>query len=125
MGSDPVVTQSHDKPVRIRCSLRYAPNPGSGPTLVGWPFAWMEITADSVTFSAGRLVPFGRPRWEVRKAAITKLERTRGGLRFFAEGFSDPWIAGSLFPERFFKKLADAGIAMPDGPIVPTGWDAI
>lgn len=125
MGPNRMVTPGQKKVVRIRCSLRYAPNPGSGPTLIGWPFAWMEITTDSITFSAGRFVPFGRPKWEVRKAALTKLERTRGGVRFIAEGFSDPWIAGSLFLQSFLAKLATAGIVIPDGPVVPSGWDKI
>lgn len=125
MGSEVVVTRRDEMPHRLRCSLRYSENPGSGPTVIGWPFAWIEINADTLTFSAGKLVPFGRPRWAVPKDSLIKIERSSGGLRFYADGISDPWIAGSLFPKRFIRKLVSVGLTVPDDPIVGTKWDSI
>lgn len=51
---------------RLRCSLRYKPNPWAFPTVVGWLFAWVEVGDETLTFSSGRLVP-GRVSWTVRK----------------------------------------------------------
>ena len=84
----------------MRCSLRSAPAPGAFPTLIGWPFAWIEVSDQSLTFSAGRLVQFGRPRWQARRDQMTKTERTANGVRFFAEGFRDPWVDQGRFQAR-------------------------
>jgi hypothetical protein len=125
VGAVAVVVPATDKPTRVRCSLRYAETPGSGPTLIGWPFAWICLDADTITCSAGRLVPFGRPRWTVPRSAITKVERTGGGIRIFCNSLTDPWIVGSLFPNHLIKKLSEAGFEIPEDPVVPTGWDSL
>lgn len=106
---------------RLRCSLRYAPAAGAFPTVVGWPFAWMEVSPDSLTFSTGRLVPFSRTRWTVRRDEITQIDRTQHGLRFYAKTFSDPWVVASLAARRFLRSLAELGIE-GEGPIQPSTW---
>lgn len=109
--------------VRLRSSLRYSRD-GGFPRLIGFPFARLDIAADTLTFSAGYLVPFSRPRWTVSRDKITKIERTQNGLRFYAEGFDNPWVVASLFPNRFLAKLREFGI-VPEGPVTPTKWYSI
>jgi hypothetical protein len=74
---------------RLRCSLKHAPAPRAFPTLIVWPFAWLEVTPETI-LSAGKLAPIGRPRWSVPREAITTIERTQNGLRFHAEDLPDP-----------------------------------
>jgi hypothetical protein len=107
----------------LRSSLRYS-REGGFPVLIGFPFARLDIEDDTLTFSANRLVPSGRPRWSVRRDKITKIERTQNGLRFYAEGFDNPWVVASLFPSRFLAKLREHGI-VAEGPIVPSKWNSI
>jgi len=110
---------------RLRCSLRYYPVPGGGaPTLIGWPFAWLEISEQELTVAGGRLVPFGRPRWTVPRGRITRVEPTGKGVRFFADGIRDPWVVGSLFPQRLLAQLASLGIT-PEGPVMPTSRNTV
>jgi hypothetical protein len=110
--------------VRVRSSLRYATAPGAFPTVVGWPFAWIEVGPELLTFSSGRLVPFGRVRWSVRRDDITKVERTQNGLRFYAEGFPDPWVVASMLRGHFLRRLADLGIEA-QGAVRPSTWKTI
>jgi hypothetical protein len=109
--------------VRLRCSLRFSSIPGAFPSVVGWPFAWMEITAQSLTFSTGLLLPFSRARWSVRRDAITKIERTQHGVRLYTEEPPDPWVVASLATGRFLRHLAGLGIR-PEGPVRPSTWTA-
>jgi hypothetical protein len=110
---------------RLRCSLRYFPEPGGGPpTTVGWPFAWLEVSEGNLTVAAGRLVPFGRPRWTVPVDRITRVEPTQQAVRFFADGFHDPWVIASLFPNRLLATLARFGIH-PEGPTKPSTWNTL
>ena len=106
----------------MRSSLRYSPD-GGFPWVIGFPFARLDIAADTLTFSAG-LVPFGRPRWTVSRDKVTKIERTQNGVRFYAEGFDNPWVVASLFPNHFLAKLRECGI-VPEGPVIPTRWNTI
>jgi hypothetical protein len=108
--------------VRLRSSLRYSRD-GGLPRVIGFPFARVDIEEDTLTFSAGRLVP-GRPQWTVSREKVTKIEQTQNGVRFYAEGFDDPWVTASLFPKRFLAKLRDCGI-VPQGPVMPTKWNSI
>ena len=109
--------------IRLRSSLRYSRD-GGFPRLIGFPFARLDIDGDTLTFSAGHLVPFGRPQWIVSRDKITKIERTQNGLRFYAEGFDNPWVVASLFPGRFLAKLRECGI-VPEGPVTPSKWNSI
>jgi hypothetical protein len=84
----------------------------------------MEVTPETITFSAGKLVPFGRPRWSVQREAITRIERTQNGLRFHGEGLPDPWVVASLMSGRFLRRLAALGIKA-DGPTRPSTWTTI
>jgi hypothetical protein len=108
--------------VRLRSSLRYSWN--GVPTVIGFPFARLDIEADTLTFSAGHLVPFDRPHWTVSRDRIKKIERTQMGVRFYAEGFRDPWVVASLFPTRFLARLREYGI-VPEGPVIPSRWNTI
>ena len=92
--------------------------------MIGFPFARLDIHEDTLAFSGGRGLPFGRPRWTVRRDQITKLERTQHGVRFYAEGFDNPWVVASLFPRRFLAKLRQHGI-VAEGPVVPSKWNSI
>jgi hypothetical protein len=94
------------------------------PEVIGFPFARIDFYPDILVFSAGRGVPFGRPHWSVARDKIWKIERTQHGVRFYAEGFKDPWVAGSLFPTHFMKKLIEQGI-VPEGPVIPSRWNTI
>lgn len=109
--------------VRLRCSLRYRSD-GSFPIVIGFPFARLDIDGDNLRFSAGRLVPFHRPRWQVSRSQITKIEHTQQGVRFYAAGFNDPWSVASIFPRHLLRKLSENGIVV-DGPIIPTTWNSI
>ncbi|MHB8498907.1 MAG: hypothetical protein ACYDES_13160 [Acidimicrobiales bacterium] len=110
-------------PARLRSSLRYAPAHGAFPTVVGWPFAWIEVAAETLTFSTGRLVP-GGVRWTVNRSDITRIEATQHGLRFYAAGIPEPWVTASLFPRHFLKRLKGVGIE-PNAPMRPTKWNTI
>jgi hypothetical protein len=109
--------------VRLRSSLRYSPD-GGIPRLIGFPFARLDIAADTLTFSAGHLVPFGRPQWTVSRDKIMKIERAQNGVRFYAEGFDNPWVVASPFRSRFLAKLLECGI-VPEGPVIPVRWNTI
>lgn len=122
-GETVMVQSSSRSRTRLRCSLRYA-REGGFPEVIGFPFARLDIDDDSLTFSGGRLVPFGRPHWTVRRDQITKLEPTSRGVRFYADGFSTPWVVASLFPRRFLAKLRRHGI-VAEGPVVPSRWNTI
>lgn len=112
---------SPSRKTRLRCSLRYAPAPGAFPTVTGWPFAWMEVTAETLTFGTGvgRLAPFSRSKWTVVRDDIAKIERTQSGVRFYAKNRPDPWVTASLARRRFLRQLAELGIEAP-GPIRPS-----
>ena len=103
--------------------MRYMP-PSGFPEVVGFPFARIDFYADTLVFSVGRGVPFGRPRWSVDRRKILRVEPTQRGVRFYAEGFKEPWVTASLFPRYFLRKLAQEGI-IPEGPVVPTRWNTI
>lgn len=109
---------------RLRSSLRYAPAPEAFPTVVGWPFAWIESSEECLAFGTGMFAPFRRERWRVERDKISRVERTQGGVRFYAEGFPDPWVTASLFPNRFLRRLRELGIES-DGPIQPSTWTKI
>ena len=111
-----------DGTVRLRSSLRYSFD-GGFPRLIGFPFARLDIATDTLTFSA-RHMPFGSPRWTVSRAKITKIERTQNGVRFYAEGFDNPWVVASPFTNRFLTKLRECGI-VPEGPVIPVRWNTI
>lgn len=118
------MTESRNYDTRLRCSLRYMSS-GGFPMLIGFPFARLDISEDELTFSAGFIVPFHRPRWTIKRSQISKLERTQGGgVRFYANGNPSPWVIGSLFPKYFVKKLKNNGI-VANGPIIPTTWKSI
>lgn len=123
LGPSVMVKRAKKSQARLRCSLRFVAE-GGFPDVIGFPFARLEIDEDILTFSAGRAVPFRRPRWTVRRDQITKLERTQHGVRFYAEGFDSPWVVASLFPGRFLAKLSVHGI-IAKGPVIPTRWDSI
>lgn len=109
--------------IRLRTSLRYS-RKGGFPTLIGYPFARLDIEDDTLTFSAGHFVPFSRPQWSVRRDAITRIERTQNGVRFYAMGFDNPWVIASFFPGRFLTKLRENGI-VAEGPPIPSKWNSI
>jgi hypothetical protein len=92
--------------------------------LIGFPFARLDIAADTLTFSTGHSALWGGPQWTVSRDKITKIERTQNGVRFYAEGFDNPWVVASLFPKRFLAKLRECGI-VPEGPIIPSKWNTI
>jgi hypothetical protein len=123
MGWSVVVKSTGSPHARLRCSLRFLRD-GGFPEVIGFPFARMDIYEDTLAFSGGRGLPFGRPRWTVRRDQILKLERTQHGVRFYADGFDNPWVAASLFPERFLTKLRQHGIVV-EGPITPSKWNSI
>jgi hypothetical protein len=109
----------------MRCAIRYFTAPDGGPiAIVGWPFGWLEVTDSQLTVAAGRLVPFGRPRWSVPREGIARVEPTQRGVRFFTDGFRDPWVVGSLFPGRLRRQLAECGI-VPEGPVKRTSWNGV
>ena len=108
---------------RLRCSLRFSRD-GGFPEVIGFPFARIDISEDTLAFSSGRRLPFGRRQWTVRRDQITKLERTQHGVRFYADGIQSPWVVASLFPRRFLAKLRAHGI-VADGPVVSSKWDSI
>ena len=108
--------------IRLRCSLRFSRR-GGFREVIGFPFARLDIDDDSLAFSGPRLLPF-RPRWTVPRDQITTLERTQRGVRFYAQGFDNPWVVASLFPRRFLAKLRQHGI-VAQGPVVPSRWNSI
>ena len=108
---------------RLRCSLRFV-REGGFPEVVGFPFARLDIHGDALPFSGGGLLPFGRPRWTVRRDQVTKLERTQNGVRFYAEGFDNPWVVASLVPKRFLAKLREHGLVV-EGQVIPSKWNSI
>jgi hypothetical protein len=69
------------------------------------------------------LVP-GKVSWQVSRLQIQRVEPTKGGVRFYAEGVDGPWIVGSLFPKHLLSKLRKGGIE-PNGPVVPTTWNTV
>ncbi len=69
----------------MRSSLRYAKHNGVPPTVIGWPFAKVSINDDQLLFSSGCLVP-GRVSWQVNRSQIQRVEPTKNGVRFYAEG---------------------------------------
>ena len=79
------------------------------------------MSGDSMTFGAGCLVPFHRASWRVQREKVSRVERTHRGVRFYAEGFADPWVAASLFSDRFLRRLRELGID-PEGPPRPSTW---
>jgi hypothetical protein len=97
---------------------------GGPPEVIGFPFARLEIQEDSLSFSGARWLPFGRPHWTISRDKITKVERSRNGVRFYADGIPSPWVAGSLFPRRFLEQLRQHGIVV-EGPVVPSKWNTI
>ena len=109
--------------VKMRSSLRYAKHRGGPPTVIGWPFAKVSISGDQLLFSSGRLVP-GKVSRLVSRSQIQRVEPTKNGVRFYAEGVDGPWIVGSLFPKRLLSKLRRGGIE-PSGPVVPTTWNTV
>ena len=109
--------------ITLRCSLMYAPEHGSPPVVVGWPFATMTIAGDRLTFASGRLVP-GRRQFQVARSDIRRIEPTQRGIRLYAAGFDDPWVVASLFKSHFLVKLREGGIE-PTGPVVPSTWSTI
>lgn len=118
-----MVTRSEPSRVRLRCSLRFLRD-GGFVEVIGFPFARLDIDEDTLAFSGSRGLPFGRPLWAVRRDEITRLERTQNGVRFYAEGFDNPWVVASLFPRRFLAKLRQHGI-VAEGPVVPSNWNSI
>jgi|SRR5579875_1260003 len=110
-----------DRRRRLRSSLRYVPASGF-PAVVAFPFARIDFYADALVFSAAWGVPFGRPKWSVDREKIQRVQRTRRGVRFYADGFKDPWVVASLFPKYFLRRLAEQGI-VPDDPIVQSRWN--
>ena len=116
--------------VRVRSSLRYVSDHGAMPTVIGWPFAWIEFSSEAIDIFDGRLVPawippHGRPKIHVERSSITKIERTQNGIRIFASGFDDPWVVASLFPKSFLRKLRKHGLNIPSGPIVRSTWNTL
>ena len=107
----------------MRSSLRYAKHSDGPPTVIGWPFAKVSINGDRLVFSSGRFVP-GGVSWRVTRSQIQRVEPTKGGVRFYAEGVDGPWIVGSLFPKHLLSKLRKGGIE-PNGPVVPTNWNTV
>lgn len=109
--------------MRLRCSLRFRGRKGR-PVVVGYPFARMEIDGNTLTFTTGRMAIFDRASWSVKRNQIKKIQQTQRGVRFFAEGFDDPWVVASLFTATFLSKLREQKIE-PRGIIVPSTWDTI
>ena len=128
LGTEHILSKSPtSRPVRVRSSLRYMARSGF-PEVIGWPFSRIDIYDDVLVFSVGRGVPFqralGSPDLRVRRDQIRKVERTQRGVRFYADGFEDPWVTASIFAKYFLRRLAENGI-VPEGPIVPSRWDTI
>ena len=119
-----MVKRTESSHVRLRCSLRFVGDSGS-PEVIGFPFARLDICGDTLAFFGGHGLPFGRPRWTIRRDQISRLERTQNGVRFYAEGFDSPWVVASLFPHRFLAKLRKHGVVVAEGPIVPSKWNSI
>src|SRR5882757_10029113 len=98
-----MVKQSHSGPVRLRVALRYMGLSGF-PAVVGWPLARLEIHDEVLVFAVPRFLPFrsitGTPGRTVRRDTIKKIERTQHGVRFYADGFDDPWVIASIFPKH-------------------------
>ena len=123
-----MVTQEHSGgPVRLRVALRYVGLSGF-PAVVGWPLARIEIHDEVLVFAVPRVLPFrsiaGNPCRTVRRDKIKKIERTQYGVRFYADGFEDPWVIASIFPRRLLRRLAENGV-VPSGPIVRSRWGTI
>ena len=95
------------------------------PRVIGYAFAWTQIERETLTFGSGRAALFGTVRWSVPRDQITRIERTQcGGVRFFAEGRSDPWVIGSLRPRHLLAKLRRHGLE-PEGSVVRSRWNTI
>jgi hypothetical protein len=103
----------------IRCSLRFGD--GGIPRVVAYPFAKIVIDGDHLSFSGG---VFGRQVRELTRSQVVRSERTQRGVRWFADGFDQPWVTASLFPARFLRRLERHGFRV-DGPIVPSRWNTI
>jgi len=110
----------------LRSSLRYAPVREAFPMVTGWPFAWIEITAEASTFGTGigRWAPCSRSKWTVERDDTSKIQRTQNGVRFYAKNRSEPWVTAFLAGRRFLRQLAELAIDAP-GPIQPITWTSI